>query len=106
VFVARHALAMLKGRVVEPLPLRSLLLRFLDDRAVAAVARERPEQQPLLPPHRRNYQRDQRGMGDGRWPYYVAVRQQQQRVGGKRRHDIAVVGDDAVHGRAYAQHML
>ena len=57
-FAARHALAMLKGRVVEPPPLRSLLLRFLDDRAVAAVARERPdpEQQPLLPPHRRNYQ--------------------------------------------------
>ena len=83
VFVARYALVMLKGRVVEPLPLRSLLLRFLDDRAVAAVARERPKQQPLLPPHRRNYQRDQRGTGDGRWPYYVAVRQQQQRVGGK-----------------------
>ena len=39
-------------------------------RTVATVARERPEQQPLLPPHRRNYQRGQRGMGDGRWPYY------------------------------------
>ena len=39
-------------------------------RAVATVARERPEQQPLLPPHRRNYQQGQRGIGDGRWLYY------------------------------------
>ena len=39
VFVARHALAMLEGRVDvdEPPPSRSLLLRFLDDSSMSPV---------------------------------------------------------------------